>query len=788
MNRKNFNIFNLFFVLLIFLSISLLFCKVELAPSSYALFVEANSFNFEIQEETKNLTQSPLTEIYITEITVENKQYDGTTAIVISSIIAKDSSDNVFEGTISAQANTYDANAGDNKLVVFSNFEIVGEEASSYQIAGYNYEPVLVNILPYGYDQAQTLYWEVKDVSASTPVSISPSEYVYTGINQCDGVLAYYFNTNHEREYLLVNIVCNDSPNHHKNEFINAGSYEASVVLMQKEQNYKIADEDGNTKLSLIMKKATPHLIYNVNKTYTYTGVEQSLKSYVSINNEEQTLTFTNDKFTNLNDGKNLTVTVSANATQNYKSISEEFHVPVENFIKRTSNINIDNIETEYKYTGEYQTIQQKNKDVEYLAYIDDNMNSEQELLYSSEKTFLNCEENRKIIIFALETENFNAISKSVYININKGKLSTSNWKWGISIFNYDGLKHSVTINGYDYNLVLIEYANNEKTEAGVYVASASFTLLDPNYEEVSFPNITWRINKAQITKPNLSDRTSTYTGVTQQVDILESMYYNIENNYNKNAGNYKVLISLVDSKNYEWKDGTVNTLSVNWKIEKAKVETPIYSKTLSYTGDNLHIQIPTNELYSIICPEQKEIGSYNAYLFLVDAENYEWKDGEGQPFLVINWSIIDSSYNSSSSIIAIIIVSLVIIGVAIYITLQFTIKARRRRRRKKLVNQEEKPKTESLAVQDETKQPTEVNEPKKQLKESSANNTKTKDINQTTSNLGLVKTRKKRMLSMKKLDKRERRKKENKKNTKLKNTSVKRGRPSKKANNKKGN
>lgn len=802
MSKKNFHIVRLFFALIIVFAISFLFCQTGVFNSLYStLFAGANSVSYSEYKNSQVLAENSLTDIYITSISVENKEYDGTTSITISNIVAKDVNNNVFEGSITATANTYDPNAGTNKAVEFSNFQIVGEEANFYQIAGYNYGTVLVDILPYGYNVANTLKWEIRDVFSSNQPIISPSGFVYNGQDQRKGVLAYYKNINNEKEYLFVNIVKNDSSNQFKNDFITAGDYEASVILTQKEQNYKLVDNDGDTKLSLSIKKATPQISYNTNQIYTYTGQQQSLRNYVSLNNQEQTLTFENDTFTNLNEGKNLVVKVTAKASQNYKALTLEYQVPAENFIKRTGNINVENIPLEYTYNGQEQTI-------EHLAFIEDDINleePEQNLLYSYQQTFIDCEQNREIIIFALETENFNAISKSIYININKAKIDTTNWKWSPSIFNYDGLIHSVLINGYNQNLVSVEYTNNQQVNAGTYVASAKFTLLNLNFEEVKFPSITWKINKTQIIKPNLEDRISTYTGVLQQADILQSMYYQVENNYNKNAGNYKVLISLTDANNFEWRDGSVSPLTINWSIKKAQIDTPIYTKVLNYTGSNLFLQIPTNDLYSVVCPEQREVGSYQAYLFLTDAENYEWAENPEQPYLEIDWSITDRLYNSSYSIVAIVIVSLIIIVLAVYVTLHFTNKARRHRKRRKLASLETKTQLErtTLGFYNEenlittsklVETPKESNKNSlttasklvEKQKDTNLENNKTKNESlKTSTNQGNeslpVKTRKKRMLSMKKNDKKERRKKENKKLSKLKKGTAKRGRPSKK-------
>lgn len=491
MKKTGFHFFRLFFALVIVFIISFLFCQTNFVYSIYStLFANSQSVVFEVEEGSCIVARDGITQLYITDVEVANKEYDGTTEIQIVNIVAEDGNgDEVTGVTIEAQANTFDANAGTNKYVTISNFQVVGANAANYEIVGENYGAVLVDILPYKNNSATpTLFWETKDISGSTPVSIAANEYVYSGKDQRNGVMAYYENISGQRVYLFVNIVRTDaSSNNHKNEFINAGSYEAQVVLTAEEQNYYLRDSFGGTKLSTLkMNKAQPQLTYNNGVTFTYTGALQSLRSFVSLNNTEQTLVFENDTFRNLNDGKNRIVTVSAVESQNYKRLAETtFQVPAINFIRRTSPIDVSNIPTEYTYTGGSQTIP-------HLATINDNLNIEQTLKYSSEQTFLNCEKNRAIVIFADATEetgNFASISKTIYININKATIDTSNWRWSRTVFDYDPSAEAyVYVNGFDSSLVSVTYSNNRAVNAGVYTASATFTLKDTtNYEPVSF-------------------------------------------------------------------------------------------------------------------------------------------------------------------------------------------------------------------------------------------------------------------------------------------------------------
>ena len=791
MSKGKFHVFRLFFAIMVVVAISFLLCQTNIVKETYSiLFANAESISYEISQNYNQITQTGETPLYVTSVVVDDREYNGERDVHISSIVVEDGDGNeVSDVAVRAVAKMADPNVGNNKYVEVTNFEIYGENPNNYYISEeYRFPTVLVNILPFGNDEEKTLEWITRDLSGPTQVDINPDEYVYKGTDQRQGIAAYYKNINGATVYLHVNIVCINpySNNPFLNEFINAGTYEASVILTPEEQNYKIVDSSGDAKLTLVMNKAIPKLNYNTNVYYTYTGELQSLKSYVSLNNTEQTLHFDNYTFKDLNEGKAKGVEVWAEESQNYFKFPyesnkqrETYYVPASNFIKRVSEINVDQIPTEYTYTGEIQRIP-------HNAVIDDSINNEQTLRYSVEESFINCQKNRKIIIFADETEsgNFDAISKSIYININKAVINTSSWRWSPSIFDYDSLKHSVYITNYDSGLVYVNYSNNEKTDAGVYTAIAEFSLRDEdNYEQlsVSSKTITWRINKAQITKPIVEDRKTTYTGVAQQIEGLNSIYYNVENAVNTNAGKYNVFVTLKDINNYEWRDGTTSILKINWEIEKAKVQTPIFSKVVYYTGEATSVQVPTNELYTIIENPQTNVGDYKSYLILNDFQNYQWEDSNS-PYLTIGWSIRARAYDSPYSVLSILFLSIFIVLITVYYTLHFTSKARRKRK-KKLVAQEVKSVSNLESVQTQAKemneQPLSVSKQPQQKETLQSSSPKSKV--EKTDKSSQPKIRKKRMLSMKKNDKKERRKKENQKIAKAKRPPAKRGRPPKK-------
>ena len=97
-------------------------------------------------------------------------------------------------------------------------------------------------------------------------------------------------------------------------------------------------------------------------------------------------------------------------------------------------------------------------------------------------------------------------------------------------------------------------------------------------YADATFKDITDAENntyptvaKAKLTKPSISG-TYTYTGVEQTVSLanFDASTMSVTNNKRTNAGTQNVVVSLKDTANYEWADGTITDVTLSWTINKA--------------------------------------------------------------------------------------------------------------------------------------------------------------------------------------------------------------------------
>ena len=84
---------------------------------------------------------------------------------------------------------------------------------------------------------------------------------------------------------------------------------------------------------------------------------------------------------------------------------------------------------------------------------------------------------------------------------------------------------------------------------------------------------------------------------------------YTVSGNKQTKAGNYQIRIALKDNVNYKWHDGTTADLFINWTINKAKIDLPVFESLHIYTGKKISVDIEENELWSIFYNPEKEVG-----------------------------------------------------------------------------------------------------------------------------------------------------------------------------------
>ena len=147
------------------------------------------------------------------------------------------------------------------------------------------------------------------------------------------------------------------------------------------------------------------------------------------------------------------------------------------------------------------------------------------------------------------------------------------------------------------------------------------------DYEDATFTDITDPTNnesatvmKATLEKPTITE-VYTYNGEEQtpKVEHFDTNSMNISGNTEVDAGDYKVIISLKDTNNYQWSDGTTTEIELNWKINTKKIETVWgITTTFVYNGKE---QAPTvkassgvnGEVINVVRTTAINVGTYTS-------------------------------------------------------------------------------------------------------------------------------------------------------------------------------
>ena len=105
----------------------------------------------------------------------------------------------------------------------------------------------------------------------------------------------------------------------------------------------------------------------------------------------------------------------------------------------------------------------------------------------------------------------------------------------------------------------------------------------DDNYNDVAPACVAVTIAKKQIAKPAADSSTFTYNGSYQTYALNGDPAFIIDNNVQKNAGSYTVTVTLQDTANYAWADGSTDNLTFTFTIAPKAVTVTADAKTMVY-------------------------------------------------------------------------------------------------------------------------------------------------------------------------------------------------------------
>ena len=228
----------------------------------------------------------------------------------------------------------------------------------------------------------------------------------------------------------------------------------------------------------------------------------------------------------------------------------------------------------------------------------------------------------------------------------------------------YDGEAQTVTasikgVEGEEITYKVSWYADAEhehKMEsapvaAGTYYASVWYSGSE-NFYAAKVVYVTFTVTKVKVTAPNAPAEVI-YNGQEQTAEIAQNAAYTVAGNKQTNAGTYEIAVTLNDAENYEWSNGTSETLTLSWTIAKATpvitaeaVQSAEYDgKTQDVTasivgvnGEELTVTVTwysDAQLKNELEGAPVEAGTYYAVLSYAESDNYTAAESVSVTFTV---------------------------------------------------------------------------------------------------------------------------------------------------------
>ena len=128
-------------------------------------------------------------------------------------------------------------------------------------------------------------------------------------------------------------------------------------------------------------------------------------------------------------------------------------------------------------------------------------------------------------------------------------------------------------------NAALYTISNKEYRDAGIHQVSLTINDFDhyrwPNNEKTYYMN--FEIKKKPVEKPAADSRVHKYNGnpITYALAVSED-YIISDNTTQTQIGRYRVTVSLVDTNNTIWADGTADNVVYDFVINQGKIDNPV--------------------------------------------------------------------------------------------------------------------------------------------------------------------------------------------------------------------
>ena len=410
---------------------------------------------------------------------------------------------------------------------------------------------------------------------------------------------------------------------------VNVGKYNVTIKMSDElYKNYKWVTTDAQeVTITFEIIKATDNAITEIifeDFVYGTDPTPATVKAKYGADNVRFTIDGEETDFSALElkaGSHTLVATIAGTANYNSATLTKVFNV--NKIVVKQSDL--PTISGSYVYNGKEQTVSLVGEK-DYLTISGDRSgtNAKNYTLTISLKDDTNYEFDTDVVTTLTWT-----IEKGV--NEFTTPLSILSWTYGEAIKNPTAVSKWGTV-VFTYTTKAGEVVSVDAlstVNAGEYIVTATVVADGSNYDEIS-ESVNFTISKAKVTKPTANSSTFTYNKTEQTYTLTTNSAYTIKNNTRTNAGSQTVIVSLINTTNYEWENGSVDDIAYTFTINKAKLTAPTI-KTGAFTYD---ASVKTLELtgfdettMSITGNTAKNAGSYTAKVSLTDADNYEWAD-----------------------------------------------------------------------------------------------------------------------------------------------------------------
>lgn len=416
------------------------------------------------------------------------------------------------------------------------------------------------------------------------------------------------------------------SPIFQNNTAVEAGSYSTSVELEYDNNNYDIPVRIKNHEWTIRKARYDMSSVrWDYDEAFEFDGSEKVVT--ISGVPEGVTATYHNNRAVNAG-------VMTASVTFSYDEINYE----------APENPGLCVWEIKKKNLDIRQVIWSESEDFVFDGYKKsvyiENLPDDVEVLYEGNEEQL----AGKYLARATITGNYYANSVLEHEwQIKKARYDMSNVKWVYSEpFTYDGQLHEVLLTGLPNGLAA-RYQNNLGTDAGDYIAKATFACSDThNFSTPSDMILTWNIKRVHLDMKEVRWNYSepfTYDGKTKSVELTglpKGIYAVVENGEASNAGVYIAHASLrYDKRNFEVEQPT----DCQWQINKGRINldatTWNYSEPFTYNGESKTVKlinVPEGVNVEYENNTAVNTGKYvaTAKLTAIDSQNYETPDING--------------------------------------------------------------------------------------------------------------------------------------------------------------